>query len=230
MTEGFIRSMQPVAFESPGLVGFRCQFSVDHYQQSMMLQLPQAVRLTERAVAKRQAEYLAGRLCARACLQQLGLTPDWVTVGAHRSPVWPAGVRGSITHTAQQAICICTANPAIRALGVDLELLLDTATADSIAGQILTGTEQQLLASLGGDLATFVTRVFSAKEAIFKGLYPYVQRYFGFDAVSLTKIEGEQLHFVLNQELHGIYPQGRALKLRSLDEPGQILSLLLDTD
>ncbi|WP_409526618.1 4'-phosphopantetheinyl transferase family protein [Nitrincola sp. MINF-07-Sa-05] len=109
-----------------------------------------------------------------------------------------------------------------------MEPRLDTATADSIAAQILTRSEQRLLTELDGDLADFVTRVFSAKEAIFKGLYPYVRSYFGFDAVSLTKVENGQLHFVLNQDLHDTYRRGQSLKLLSLDESGQILSLLLD--
>ena len=56
-----------------------------------------------RGVAKRQAEYLAGRLCAREALHQLcgqALVPGRDEDGV---PLWPAGTVGSITHGAGRA-------------------------------------------------------------------------------------------------------------------------------
>jgi enterobactin synthetase component D len=71
------------------------QLAADDFQRAGIV--PSAS--LQRSVAKRQAEYLAGRVCARAALQRLD-GRDYVP-GTHedRSPVWPAGIHGSITHS-----------------------------------------------------------------------------------------------------------------------------------
>src|SRR3990167_6768713 len=50
-----------------------------------------------RGVAKRQAEYLAGRLCAREALRRLTGIATTPACGEDRAPQWPLGVVGSIT-------------------------------------------------------------------------------------------------------------------------------------
>ncbi|WP_102796136.1 4'-phosphopantetheinyl transferase family protein [Bowmanella denitrificans] len=229
MVDCFIRHIQPLHVATPDVIGFRCQFSLADYQPQMMQMLPPSAQPGQQAVAKRQAEFLAGRLCARACLEKLGTQQTWISIGSHRSPCWPEGIRGSITHTDQNALCICSASPSIVALGIDLEQHLSPDTADDIAAQVLTREEQALLSGQKLDAALFVTRVFSAKEAIFKALYPYVQAYFGFEAVSLRCIEGEYLGFVLNKNLHPDYQRGQSLWVQSLNENTHILSLLIQS-
>src|SRR3990167_10991113 len=53
---------------------------------------------TVNGVAKRQTEYLAGRLCARESLRRVTGTAAVPAVGADRAQQWPAEVSGSITH------------------------------------------------------------------------------------------------------------------------------------
>ena len=50
------------------------------------------------AVAVRRREYSTVRVCARVCLERLGYAPVAIPPGAGGAPVWPAGVRGSLTH------------------------------------------------------------------------------------------------------------------------------------
>src|SRR5690606_7567998 len=50
------------------------------------------------AVNKRQTEFLAGRLCAHEALRRLLGVPSIPAVAEDRSPCWPSGVVGSITH------------------------------------------------------------------------------------------------------------------------------------
>ena len=79
----------------------------------------------QRSVAKRQAEFLAGRICARAALQQLqgsGVVPP---IGEDRAPVWPAHICGSITHSTGRAAAIVANKQHWRGLGMDLENLLN---------------------------------------------------------------------------------------------------------
>jgi len=117
------------------------------------------------AVAKRRSEFLAGRLCAALALRALG-APE--TVGRRgRAPVWPAGVRGSITHTAERAIAV--ASGSVLALGLDCERLLAPAMAAEIAPLVLTEAERRRRPP-GWDEARFLTLAFSAKEALYKAL------------------------------------------------------------
>src|SRR5260370_23097329 len=58
--------------------------------------LPQALRY---ATQKRQGVLLAGRWCAEEALQCLGAGSTHVAMAEDRTPIWPDGVVGSITHT-----------------------------------------------------------------------------------------------------------------------------------
>jgi hypothetical protein len=66
------------------------------------------------AVAKRRAEFAAGRVCARSALAELGAPLAPLGVRPDRSPDWPAGLTGSITHT--QGFCGAVAHPHARVL------------------------------------------------------------------------------------------------------------------
>jgi enterobactin synthetase component D len=54
----------------------------------------------EKSVAKRQTEDLAGRVLLRQMQQQLGLTSMQILPGEDRSPQWPDGQQGLLSHTA----------------------------------------------------------------------------------------------------------------------------------
>ncbi len=71
----------------------------------------------------------------------------------------------------------------IATLGVDLEPLSDR--ADGLVETIATPEEAERARAWEGGLL----RVFSAKEAAFKALYPRVGAYFGFNALEVTLAE-----------------------------------------
>ncbi len=95
------------------------------------------------AASKRQAEYLAGRICAHEVLRQATGTPAIPTIGEDRAPCWPAGATGSITHGAGFAAAIAARREHWRGLGLDVEKRLTAARADRLVEQILTPREQQ---------------------------------------------------------------------------------------
>lgn len=142
----------------------------------------------QRSVAKRQAEYLAGRLCARTALQQvnaeLGVQAPSIApiLGEDRAPIWPAHITGSITHSDGWAAAIVAPNSAWRGLGLDAETLLEATRAERLAGEILNPAELQRLAQLPADQrAHLTTLTFSIKESLFKALYPLVLKRFYFE-------------------------------------------------
>jgi enterobactin synthetase component D len=140
-----------------------------------------------RAVSKRQAEFLAGRVCAYEALRRVTGVPGIPAVAEDRSPCWPTGVVGSITHGAGWAAVIVARSDQWRGLGLDVEKLLPVSRADRLAAEILTPRELEACSGLeDAQRALRVTLTFSIKESLFKALYPLVKTRFYFQEAELT--------------------------------------------
>ncbi|MGE8237362.1 MAG: 4'-phosphopantetheinyl transferase family protein [Stenotrophomonas indicatrix] len=140
------------------------------------------------ATDKRRAEFLAGRHCAALLLSSRGL-PVHVPIGRHRCPVWPAGVVGAISHTVGLAVAVIADETRFAALGVDIESVMPTEVAAELCAQVLNPAERAWLEHPSLSPAEITTLVFSAKESLFKALYPSVNEYFGFDAAIMTALD-----------------------------------------
>jgi enterobactin synthetase component D len=200
------------------------QLAIDDFQRSA-IEAPASI---QRSVAKRQAEFLAGRICARAALQQLeglSLSP---AIGEDRAPVWPPHITGSITHSTGRAAAIVTRKSDWRGLGMDLENLLNPERAERLAGEILTPAEMQRMAAGRRDqLALWVTLTFSVKESLFKALYPIVQQRFYFEhAEVLEWNERGQVRLRLLIDLSREWRNGTELDAQFGVMDGQLLSLV----
>ena len=180
-----------------------------------------------RGVAKRQAEYLAGRLCAREALRRLcgqALTPGRDGDGV---PVWPAGTVGSISHGAGRAAALVASAAHWRGLGIDLEKHLSVDRARRLAGEILTPGELQRAAQLPPEaFAARVTLTFSLKESLFKALYPLVLRRFYFQDAELLEGADGHARLRLLLDLHHDWPAGSELEGRFVEADGHLLSLV----
>lgn len=128
----------------------------------------------------RRADFQNGRLAAGRCLVALGLERTPIRSGSDRAPVWPAGIIGSITHSGGVALAAAAHRHAWGAIGLDLEHVSGVRRL-AIATRIADATEQAWI----GESRARLAAVFSAKEAIFKALYPRFGAWFGFEAVSL---------------------------------------------
>ncbi|CRM08471.1 MULTISPECIES: 4'-phosphopantetheinyl transferase family protein [Pseudomonas] len=182
----------------------------------------------QRSVAKRQAEFLAGRLCARAALQQLDHLDCVPAIGEDRAPVWPAHISGSITHSTGHAAAIVAHTAQWRGLGMDLENVLTLERAERLAGEILTADEMRRMAALPREqIALLVTLTFSAKESLFKALYPIVQKRFYFEHAELLEwSESGQLRLRLLTDLSSEWCHGKELVGQFAVSDGQLLSLV----
>ncbi|MBE96895.1 4'-phosphopantetheinyl transferase [Marinobacter sp.] len=139
-----------------------------------------------RAVAKRQAEYLAGRVCAREGLMRATGQPVVPVLGDDRAPVWPTGCVGSITHTQGWAAAVIGQQQDYAGLGLDAETIMPDERALPLCRQILTSSEQERFsAELASQAGFFITLAFCLKETLFKALYPLVQRRFYFEHAEL---------------------------------------------
>lgn len=189
----------------PGLVQCDVAYDLPRYQDALFPRLGVAwSESLELAVPKRRAEFLAGRYCAHQALHRLDRSGP-VGIGPDRSPAWPVGVTGSISHSAHHAVAIATCDPRVIGVGIDIEAPIAAAALDELRSQILTPHEQARLRRPELTPQTLLTLVFSTKESFFKALYPSVNAYFGFEAVSVTDIDTRacEVHFVLETALAG---------------------------
>lgn len=119
-----------------------------------------------RVVARRQREYLAGRLAAHAALRALGAT--CTVVGRHgQAPRWPEGWCGSISHGNSLAAAIVAPALRWRALGIDLQERLEGRRIG--VAEAAMSPQEQAAARSSADPWTW-TRVWAAKEAAWKCL------------------------------------------------------------
>lgn len=149
-------------------------------------QLVSVEHVSPSAVPKRRAEFLAGRFAARRALGALGVdaTPGRDEGGC---PIWPAGVVGSITHGAERALCAVARAGDLLGIGIDAERLMSASTKDELMARICADTERTALeAALSAPEPARVTFAFSAKESLYKCLFPLVGRFMDFSAARVV--------------------------------------------
>lgn len=180
-----------------------------------------------RSVPKRQAEFLAGRLCAREALARLGLPGQNIAIGSDRAPLWPAGMVGAITHGDGWAAAIAAPAKLQQGLGLDVETLLTPERAQRLAKEILTPPELARLPGSAEKTALAVTLTFSLKESLFKALYPLVRQRFYFEAAELLawSLDG-RARLRLLHDLGSGWPSGTELEGQFCVLEQQVLSLV----
>jgi enterobactin synthetase component D len=131
----------------------------------------------------RRGTWIGGRIAARIALADLAIDAPPLLANDRGAPLFPEGTAGSISHKRDIAVALVAPRTEGH-LGVDLEI--DAAGKVDIAARVLTEAEQQELAGLSAEeRAREVLLRFSAKEAIYKALDPYVRRYVGFHEVAV---------------------------------------------
>ncbi|RJT23982.1 4'-phosphopantetheinyl transferase superfamily protein [Mesorhizobium waimense] len=162
------------------------------------------------ALPIRRAEFLAGRAMAQAALHALGLPAPEIPIGPDRAPLWPRESAGSITHARRYCACFAIADPSWQ-LGVDVETLASGHALESILSITANENERALIVRQTALPPNWLaTLLFSAKETLFKALYPMVRRFFGFDCAELrTTPANGCLRLHLTQTLCQGLPKGQ---------------------
>ena len=170
---------------------------------------------------RRAREVKAGRACAEQALRDAGATDVTVGVGQDRAPRWPAGFAGSITHTeTAEGTFACAAavrRERLRSIGIDSERVLDEGAMREVVPMFLDEAERRLLDA--GPSREIATVAFSAKESLFKCLFPCARVFFEFADAELEWIRatesiagsfGLRLRTALGQEFPcGLRIEGR---------------------
>ena len=156
----------------------------------------------QRAVLKRQVEFLAGRVCAQQALAALtGHPPGSIPSQPDRAPGWPSGVVGSITHTTGYAAALVALETHYQGLGIDCEVVLSTDNL-KLQKHLCVAHELEALQAAHNDWTPerLLTLIFSAKESLFKCLYRQVGKFFGFSAARVIALDPVQQTFVMQLE------------------------------
>jgi 4'-phosphopantetheinyl transferase EntD len=138
---------------------------------------------TKNMVPRRVREFTHGRYCARTALERLGCLSQVVPVGAGRAPVWPPGITGSLAHHRDVAVAVVARREDLSCLGVDLEAAADL--DHDLVPLITTAAEIDAL-STAMSAGTAAKIIFSAKESVFKCLWPSLERYIDFMDIEIV--------------------------------------------
>ncbi|HGM4721903.1 4'-phosphopantetheinyl transferase family protein [Serratia marcescens] len=181
----------------PGQVA-RCQFALAEYRDENFPEagfaLPEHLA---RAVPKRRAEYLAGRVLARQLLEPLGFADFTLARGEDRAPQWPPGIAGALSHNSDTALCAVHRESGLGGVGLDVETLLSDVRAEELWGAIVSPAERETLLREALPFNELLTLTFSAKESLFKALYPQVRCYFDFLDAHMVAVDTQRQTFVL---------------------------------
>lgn len=145
-----------------------CGGSIEDWQEPLP---PEERVFVENSVRRRVKEFTAGRNCARAALEKLGYENVIIPMGARRQPLWPAGIVGSISHGAGYcAAAVCTRSQ-FASIGIDIEAA--TPLSPTLTRLVCTPSELSWCETQGDALTGLLAKFhFSAKESVFKCLFP----------------------------------------------------------
>lgn len=147
--------------------------------------------------AKRAITWARGRAAVRTALKKLGFeAPCQVAQGSGGEPVWPAGVCGSITHCHPWSVAVAMRSSRRMSLGIDMENM-DRISNLEISPLVCRSSECDWVLA-GDDSHARLCMIFSAKEALYKSLYPCYRRYIDFTEAELSWCAGlSAFHAVL---------------------------------
>ncbi len=133
---------------------------------------------------KRYREFTAGRLCAREVLKKSGIDNFPLLVGNNREPLWPPGIVGSISHCRDNCIVVASRDKRIAGLGVDIENIAPL--EEEITSLVCRQKEKQWITHVSEPgHPDWAKIIFSAKESVYKCLFPIKNIYLDFKEVQI---------------------------------------------
>jgi 4'-phosphopantetheinyl transferase EntD len=183
--------------------------------------------LSPGAAEKRRREFRAGRHCAHAALQKLGIENRTVRRGERGEPLWPAGVCGSISHAGERCVAIAAHRRDYLSIAVDIER--DRLIKDDTLERISHESERLQLARAPEKFSSINVRalLFSIKECVHKVYYPLNRHTLDFDDVEVAfDWENYLFDVVVTQAPSQVMCDIKTLSGRFGAEPGYVYSTI----
>ncbi len=215
-SNGFLSKIAVVREKPDQLIELEAHYAIEAYDRSLFdvfgIDFPPKLI---NAVPKRLSEFLAGRILARAALERLQHAGAPITIGDWGSPVWPAGICGSISHSQGKCACLVIAGDD-KLVGIDIERIPTGASLQAILQEALNAEERnRVLRQATFDAGTLATLIFSAEETLYKALHPVVLEFFGFDAAVFNGIYGDTvLSLSVVHALHAAIPLNQEILIQ----------------
>jgi 4'-phosphopantetheinyl transferase EntD len=159
----------------PALAGAALADRVARVDDGATTVYPEELALLASAGPARRAEVLTGRALAHDALEELGAPAASLGRRDDRSPAWPDGFGGSISHAGGWCVVVVARLAAGWGVGIDLER--DEPLTPAVAARVLRPDERARLDRNGSSTRDAVL-VFSAKESVFKAANPVTGAWF----------------------------------------------------
>jgi len=141
--------------------------------------------IVDNAVLSRRQQFTAGRLLARQAWQRLGQAPVPLLNDAQRVPIWPRDIVGTITHTHVWCGAAVARRSDVTGLGADVEQASPLEL--NLWDRICRPEEVAFLRSQPEPPRGLLAKaIFSAKESIYKALYPSVRVFLDFQGMHIA--------------------------------------------
>ncbi len=146
--------------------------------------LPEERKIVETVVQKRREEFSTGRFCAHTAMCKLypDIKPQPLLPGTKREPLWPNKLIGSISHSADSCLAVVSSDSWIKSLGVDIEKR--EGIKPGVRDLICLPEELSMLGEYQENPEAWKL-IFSAKESVYKALFPIAEKWIGFSDAKL---------------------------------------------
>ncbi|EHC0798163.1 4'-phosphopantetheinyl transferase superfamily protein [Salmonella enterica] len=186
---GYLKHCPQVLY---GLIEYDNSVYTDDLFPQLVQPFPGKLR---QSVVKRKAEFLAGRYCCSRLLKMAGARSTHV--GSQKGvPIWPLGWYGSISHTDRYVIVVLANETLALMPGVDIEKH-DSKILLSVVEMFSSPNELIILRASTLDYTWALLLLFSAKESLFKSLWPETAVGVDFHFANLISIDVVQRTFTL---------------------------------
>lgn len=148
----------------------------------------------------RLQEFFAGRACAQEalCILDQNLNDFTIQRANRGEPVWPDKYIGSITHSKVLAACVCVHATRFKGIGLDIEPIITNSKVHTLEKKVLLEIEKERIQKNEFktlDEMDVLTLIFSAKESLYKCMYPIVNTFFGFEDAYIESIDENRAQF-----------------------------------
>jgi 4'-phosphopantetheinyl transferase EntD len=174
--------------------------------------VPNRMSIPKDSANRRQEMFRAGRMAAYSSLVKAGfqdpLMEDLLLGANHqdipisdahllsivarnpdRSPCWPVGFVGSISHSDRWILAAAARASDSLSIGIDTEPIVTDKIANDLKSDIGIDSEWKLLGDTGLNTAFAFTLLFSAKESFYKCWYPLRKQYLNFLDVEAIELK-----------------------------------------
>lgn len=186
---------------------------------------PEEIASVAPMVPLRRREFAAGRRAARKAMAALGLERAPIPMSDDRSPLWPEGVIGTITHDSTTCLAAVAREGTCIGLGLDIES--DTGLDRNYFNTLLTEDEKDRVAHLPVLQQAFEAKlIFSAKECAYKAQFRQSRVIFDFQTLEIEFIPDTDRFIATYQRPIAPFAKGHQLEGRYRRLDGWVLTAM----